>query len=1303
MTHPAFAPFIALVDDDLEAVLGGRARATAELINRLDALIASNFDAPDDLISGLALVAAVQLASIAPDEWGAVQRLAQDESLATDVIADRVAAGFSGDQVAASAAEALALLLLHGVPGDVRRDLPPTIAYLLGSALLVGERTRPLRKLPWAQQTHRLLVTQPLGDREFSPDDMWIQLAHLLVDVIVASAQGSAGHRLYAEAESVLNEVESVADSLGAGAAHRRRLGRLCLQWVRNGGPPARLKVGIAAALDGSSMTSGVEAIDFRDLAARSHSLRAEIDGAEEDRRAAIDLWSTAAAAAAEVGDRRIGARVRVNWASELGLLAKMTNDQALVWQSIQLYEEASTYADSEEERSQIASGRSNRYRQLYDMTSERDHLDRSISLGESAIAGLSDDAARSTALNNQATRFRRRFEDFGSEEDLDEAIALSDRAVDLIPVGRRERSRWLATLAQNLRLRAELYGNREDIVRARWNARRALRAEGTPGGDAALDALVSTELLDPSITLVRLDRLAAWAQTSANRDGSPSQVAFRRANLAHVLARRFELSGDPVDAQHAADAWDDALRTSPHDHVDHVGMLTQAGAGAELMYESTGEAGWLLLAIERHREALARAQDRGLAGPVVAVISVNLANALARHGELTLSVEELDQAIAAAKQATALAGAAQREAALTALGGALLSRHEHEADQRGRTDANNAYGAIASYRAAYEAARSDRGRTAAAGNLANALFHVGYTTGDLELLNESTDWYVRSTTDVEPGDVAGAIRLTNLGFTALTVAGSETDEEVRARQLRVAVDAFEDARHAQGPLVELRVALGKARVYAATSSWTEAADSAVAAVELFKSAAPAFVGGRYAQGLMRLAGPLAPLGALALVRLGEPETAIEHLESARATLLHADLLTGSVLAANLRAAGDVSGADELTALLARMRELDAQVSNSSSTALGELGGLRDRVAPLIASAKASLGISPPHHVSPAHELAAERAMPVVYLVGDDHGGAILVAQPDGTTHVEELDALRTGVAGRAATRLRRTMIELGSLASQHHLRTELDNLCRRLGGMVGERLIALASATGGRLTIVPVGALAGIPWHALEVDGLPLASVIEISYQPTATLGLASHGRPKREPVRGTVVSYVPPDGLDWGMPAEARSVADAWREHGLDVAELFGSDARSIDIASTMAHSDLTHVAAHALERPLASESGIVVADGLMSARSLLASGTSSQLVYFAACSTGRTALDEDEEFTLAAAALTAGARTVVSTLWPIPDAVGDDVAQRFYDGWFNGLRAAEALRSAQLDVRERFNEEAFFWAGFAVSGAS
>lgn len=93
--------------------------------------------------------------------------------------------------------------------------------------------------------------------------------------------------------------------------------------------------------------------------------------------------------------------------------------------------------------------------------------------------------------------------------------------------------------------------------------------------------------------------------------------------------------------------------------------------------------------------------------------------------------------------------------------------------------------------------------------------------------------------------------------------------------------------------------------------------------------------------------------------------------------------------------------------------------------------------------------------------------------------------------------------------------------------------------------------------------------------------------------------------------------------------------------------------------------------------------------------------QLVALAACKTGLGALSSGEGvFGLQRSFFVAGAHCLIMTLWPVEETVTTKLMESFYTQLCRGKSRSEALRYAQLQIRERFRHPAF-WAGFICQG--
>ena len=99
--------------------------------------------------------------------------------------------------------------------------------------------------------------------------------------------------------------------------------------------------------------------------------------------------------------------------------------------------------------------------------------------------------------------------------------------------------------------------------------------------------------------------------------------------------------------------------------------------------------------------------------------------------------------------------------------------------------------------------------------------------------------------------------------------------------------------------------------------------------------------------------------------------------------------------------------------------------------------------------------------------------------------------------------------------------------------------------------------------------------------------------------------------------------------------------------------------------------------------------------------------ELVVLSACQTGLGQVRNGEGvFGLRRALQVAGAEAVLMSLWPVPDQATQELMSLFYAKWLNGLDKYQALREAQLEMREKIRERygrdlPFYWGAFVLVG--
>jgi CHAT domain-containing protein len=93
--------------------------------------------------------------------------------------------------------------------------------------------------------------------------------------------------------------------------------------------------------------------------------------------------------------------------------------------------------------------------------------------------------------------------------------------------------------------------------------------------------------------------------------------------------------------------------------------------------------------------------------------------------------------------------------------------------------------------------------------------------------------------------------------------------------------------------------------------------------------------------------------------------------------------------------------------------------------------------------------------------------------------------------------------------------------------------------------------------------------------------------------------------------------------------------------------------------------------------------------------------ELVVLSACDTGLGKVHAGEGvFGLRRSFVVAGAKTLIMSLWKVPDKQTQELMQNFYRLLMNGKPRAEALHEAQLIIRAKYPDEVA-WGAFICQG--
>lgn len=248
---------------------------------------------------------------------------------------------------------------------------------------------------------------------------------------------------------------------------------------------------------------------------------------------------------------------------------------------------------------------------------------------------------------------------------------------------------------------------------------------------------------------------------------------------------------------------------------------------------------------------------------------------------------------------------------------------------------------------------------------------------------------------------------------------------------------------------------------------------------------------------------------------------------------------------------------------------------------------------------------------------------------------------------------------------------------------------------------------TSKNLTIVPHGALHYLPFNALSMKEGFLIDRYNIRVLPSASV--MKFLKDRREGHVGNLLAFGNPDLGDptYDLPgAQNEAIAITKdqpksklfiRKQATETAvKRFGEQFRYIHFA--------THGTFDA-EKPLSS--GLLMTgdgenDGTLTVGELYDLRLPADLVTLSACETalGKVA-NGDDVVGFTRGFLYAGVSSIVSSLWKVDDQATSILMQQFYASLKESDKR-NALRAAQLKVKNTYNSHPYFWAAFQITGA-
>jgi len=268
-------------------------------------------------------------------------------------------------------------------------------------------------------------------------------------------------------------------------------------------------------------------------------------------------------------------------------------------------------------------------------------------------------------------------------------------------------------------------------------------------------------------------------------------------------------------------------------------------------------------------------------------------------------------------------------------------------------------------------------------------------------------------------------------------------------------------------------------------------------------------------------------------------------------------------------------------------------------------------------------------------------------------------------------------------------------------LRAHLDQLASRARhylGMLHSLLLRPIERRLGnrRLIVVPHRALHYVPFHALYDGTDYVIERREVGYAPSASVLRYCHARP-RQPLDHAVLL-----GLADEQTPRVRDELAALAPLFPTATVLIDDQATVAALRTWAASADVLHLACHGQFRPdNPLFSSLQLADGWLTVRDTYNLELNCGLVTLSACETGLNAVAPgDELIGLARGFFSAGAPSLLVSLWTVDDESTAALMTSFYTRLRAGDRPAAALRHAQCELLHD-HPHPFFWSPFVLLG--
>jgi CHAT domain-containing protein len=260
----------------------------------------------------------------------------------------------------------------------------------------------------------------------------------------------------------------------------------------------------------------------------------------------------------------------------------------------------------------------------------------------------------------------------------------------------------------------------------------------------------------------------------------------------------------------------------------------------------------------------------------------------------------------------------------------------------------------------------------------------------------------------------------------------------------------------------------------------------------------------------------------------------------------------------------------------------------------------------------------------------------------------------------------------------------------------------KEIGHLLYQSLLKPLEVKSGNIIIIPEGVLSRLPFEAL--GSIPLIGQANVSYlNDLKFFDLPVSGRPNNN----QVIAFAPEYKNTLGYAQLTSTVKETELLQELFTATVFkGVSATKNRFIEYAPDYDVVHLAMHATSDTVNYGNSSLVFDdgGRLTFDEISALDLPAEMVVLSACNTANgKQLPGEGLMSLSRALTLAGTRSLLHTLWQIPDTETAEIMSGFYQNLADGMTKDEALAKAKREFIQDnpIKRHPWYWAGFVLNG--